>query len=370
MVSVEDRRFRSHIGVDPIGIARAVCGAGRRAASWRQGDLDHHPAAGAQRVPQQQPHLRPQDPRGGAGAGARRRSSPRTRSSSSISTRSISAAAPMASIPPAASSSAIRRDELRAWPRRRSSPGWSRRRRRYSPTADVEAAVSRANVVLAADAGSNGAISAERGRDGRSLGGQARARGRARTRSAISPTGRCRSSTSCCPTTTEPIEVWTTLDLGHAARRDRRDQGQRARGRAGRAGQPRPRRRGAGDGRRHRLRHHRTTTARPRRCASRARRGSCSSISPRSRPATRPSDRVVDETGDDRRLEPAQFERRAMPAKSTCAPPSPIRRTPSRRSSATRSASARVASMARRFGITTPINTLPSMVLGIVRRAA
>ena len=47
--------------------------------------------------------------------------------------------------------------------------------------------------------------------------------------------------------------------------------------------------------------------------------------------------------GDDRRLEPAQLERRATPARSTCAPPSPIRSTPSPRSSATRSASASVA---------------------------
>lgn len=36
MVSVEDRRFRSHIGVDPIGIARSVV-VRARAGSWRQG---------------------------------------------------------------------------------------------------------------------------------------------------------------------------------------------------------------------------------------------------------------------------------------------------------------------------------------------
>ncbi|MEO6092109.1 MAG: PBP1A family penicillin-binding protein [Novosphingobium sp.] len=36
MVSVEDRRFRSHIGIDPIGIARSV-GVRIEAGTWRQG---------------------------------------------------------------------------------------------------------------------------------------------------------------------------------------------------------------------------------------------------------------------------------------------------------------------------------------------
>ena len=58
----------------------------------------------------------------------------------------------MASMRPARKFFGHRRDAADAWPRRRSSPGWSRRRRNYSPTADAEAAVGRAGVVLAADA--------------------------------------------------------------------------------------------------------------------------------------------------------------------------------------------------------------------------
>jgi penicillin-binding protein 1A len=46
MVSVEDRRYYSHFGVDPIGIARRA----RSLASGKsRGRIDHHPAAGPQR---------------------------------------------------------------------------------------------------------------------------------------------------------------------------------------------------------------------------------------------------------------------------------------------------------------------------------
>ena len=62
-------------------------------------------------------------------------------------------------------------DRALDWPRRRSSPGWSRRRARYSPTADAEAAVDRANVVLE--------LMREQRRDQRRRGG----RGRLSTRS-------------------------------------------------------------------------------------------------------------------------------------------------------------------------------------------
>ena len=71
MISTEDRRFRSHIGVDPIGIGRAI-GLGRRQGQPGQRDLDDHPAARAQHLPDQQPQLRPQaqgsDPRARARA--------------------------------------------------------------------------------------------------------------------------------------------------------------------------------------------------------------------------------------------------------------------------------------------------------------
>jgi penicillin-binding protein 1A len=81
MIAVEDKRFRSHVGVDPIGVAR------RSRSGWKAamapGRLDHHPAAGAQHFPDQQPDLRPQDQGSGAGAGARAEVQQRTRSSSS-----------------------------------------------------------------------------------------------------------------------------------------------------------------------------------------------------------------------------------------------------------------------------------------------
>ena len=89
--------------------------------------------------------------------------------------------------------------------------------------------------------------------------------------------------------TVQPIEVWTTLDPEHAEARRPGDQRQRAGRRAGRAGRARPRRRGAGDGRRPRLCRARSTTGRRRRRASPAPRSNCSSTSPRSRPGTSPT---------------------------------------------------------------------------------
>ena len=38
MISIEDRRFRSHIGVDPIGIARVAQGAASRPATGGRAD--------------------------------------------------------------------------------------------------------------------------------------------------------------------------------------------------------------------------------------------------------------------------------------------------------------------------------------------
>ena len=67
MVAVEDKRFRSHIGVDPIGIARSIFVRYQSGASSRR--LDDHPAAGAQCLPQQRPHPDPQIARSGSGDG-------------------------------------------------------------------------------------------------------------------------------------------------------------------------------------------------------------------------------------------------------------------------------------------------------------
>ena len=63
-IAIEDRRFYSHYGVDPIGVSRALCrqpDAPRRGA----GRLDHHPAARQEPVPDAGAHAHPQ------GAGAR-----------------------------------------------------------------------------------------------------------------------------------------------------------------------------------------------------------------------------------------------------------------------------------------------------------
>ena len=68
MVSVEDRRFRSHIGVDPIGVARSAK-VRLRYRPVEPGRIDHHPAAGAQHLPVEHPHLRPQGPRDDPGDG-------------------------------------------------------------------------------------------------------------------------------------------------------------------------------------------------------------------------------------------------------------------------------------------------------------
>ena len=134
---------------------------------------------------------------------------------------------------------------------------------RYSPTADVDAAVGRANVVLE-QMRKYGAIGAAEAAAVDVSAVKLRAGGRAelgallhRLRAAAARPAAAQRQRL------EPIEVWTTLDLGHAARGDRGGQGQRAGRSAGRAGQPRPRRRDPRAGRRHRLRRSRTTTAPP-----------------------------------------------------------------------------------------------------------
>ena len=66
-VAIEDRRFYSHYGIDPIGIARAV---GRQHPAPRRvaGRLDADPAARQEPVPDPGAHALPQGAGGGAGA--------------------------------------------------------------------------------------------------------------------------------------------------------------------------------------------------------------------------------------------------------------------------------------------------------------
>ncbi len=108
MVSVEDRRFCEHPGVDPIGVLRSL-GVRAKAGHWTQGRVDDHAAAGAQRLPQQQQEFRSQVPRGdpGARAGAQilEGPDPRTLSQQGLFRRRQ----PTGSMPPAANSSAMAR---------------------------------------------------------------------------------------------------------------------------------------------------------------------------------------------------------------------------------------------------------------------
>ena len=145
MVSVEDRRFYSHFGIDPIGLMRAVWVAFR----------DDQRTGRRPPLPSSWPATSSSTPTARSIARRVRRcwrwrsngSSPRSRSSSSTSTRSISAAVPTASIPPAANSSAIPRREL-SLGEAAIIAGLVKAPSRYSPTADVDAAVGRANVVI------------------------------------------------------------------------------------------------------------------------------------------------------------------------------------------------------------------------------
>ena len=185
-----------------------------------------------------------------------------------------------------------------------------------------------------------GVITPAAGRRRRSRRRQARARDRAEQRALFHRLGAAAARHADRRDGSEPLDVWTTLDLGMQRAATAAIQRECAGRRAGRAGRARPRRRGARDGRRQGLCR---VDLQPRDagdCASRGRRSSCSSISPRSRPGYKPERPGRRRAGDDRRLEPAQLVGPLFAARSICAPPSPIRSTPSRRSSATRSASA------------------------------
>ena len=177
--------------------------------------------------------------------------SPRTRSSSSISTGSISAAAPTASTPPRGASSATARPSSRI-PEAAIIAGLVKAPSNYSPTADAEAARSRAGVAL-------DLMVRERrdhpgaGRRRPSRGRPARPHRRAAERHPLFH--RLGAAAARHPDRRDRPAARRLDDdrSQHAAHRDRGDQRQCARRRAGRAGLDRPRRRGAGDGRRPRL---------------------------------------------------------------------------------------------------------------------
>ena len=83
IVSTEDRRFREHIGIDPIG-HRALAGGADAKRALAPGRIDADSAAGAQCVPQQQPHLWAQGPARRCWRWRWNGGFPRTRSSSCI----------------------------------------------------------------------------------------------------------------------------------------------------------------------------------------------------------------------------------------------------------------------------------------------
>ena len=194
MVSVEDRRFYEHPGVDPIGMpARRVDRRqGSRPGPPPPGRIDDHPAARPQHLPDQQVRARPQDQGSDRRAGAR--------------AEILEGADPRA-VP---EQGLFRRRQL--WHRRRqprsssamarpSEPGEAaiiaglvKAPSHYSPTADAQAALGRATVVLDTMV-ETGEISRVEADAADPADGQARARHQAEQRRAISPTGRCRSST-------------------------------------------------------------------------------------------------------------------------------------------------------------------------------
>ena len=69
-VAIEDRRFYDHIGIDPLGVARALMRDVDREERHR-GRLDADPAAGEEPVPDPGAHAVAQDPGGDPGAVAR-----------------------------------------------------------------------------------------------------------------------------------------------------------------------------------------------------------------------------------------------------------------------------------------------------------
>ena len=249
MISVEDRRFRSHIGVDPIGIARSIKvriepGTGARAG---------RPSPSSSRATSSSPTTAPSAARSRKGSWRSRwsESSPRTRSSSSTSTVSISAAALMASTPPRGRFFGHGADHF-SLGEAAIIAGLVKAPSNYSPTADAEAARDRSGVVLETMVDER--LHQRRG-------------GRGRSTRRTSGSSRPRKQNSVRYFTDWALPQLDTL-IDETGRADRRvdharpgmqvaaDQAiarQYAGRRARRAGRARPRRRGAGDGRRARL---------------------------------------------------------------------------------------------------------------------
>ena len=278
MISTEDRRFRSHIGVDPIGIGRAI-GSAVVQGPPGQRDLDDHAAARAQHLPDQQPQLRAQD----------QGSDPRARARAQIHQGPDPRALPEPRL--------FRRRRL--WHRRRLAEILRPWRRPSEPRRSGDhRRPGQGAVQLFADRRRRGGARAL-GR-GPADDGQERLHQRRRRPPRSNPANvRIQQTTNqnsvryftdwalpqldtLIDQTTDPIDVWTTLDPGHAGRGRQGDPRQCARRGAGRAGRDRPRRRGAGDGRRQGLCRLDLQPRDPGRSASRARRSSCSSIWPRS----------------------------------------------------------------------------------------
>ena len=109
-IAIEDRRFYSHFGVDPIGLARAVVANVLRRGVSQGGSTITQQLAKNLFLTQERTLWRKMQ-EAGAGALARAQVHQEPRSSSSISTGSISAPAPMASRP--------RRSAISASPRAR-----------------------------------------------------------------------------------------------------------------------------------------------------------------------------------------------------------------------------------------------------------
>ena len=249
MIAVEDKRFRGHIGVDPIGVARSIK-VRFETGSWRQGGstitqqlarnifltnsrtFGRKVKEGVLALALERKFTKDQILElylnrvyfGGGAYGIDAAS--RRFFGHSAEQLSLGEAAIIAGLVKAPSN--------------------------YSPTADVEAA--------------RGALGRGAQVDGRQ---RLRQRGRGgvasiRREIRVQPTTKQNSVRyftdwalpqldTLIDETSEPIDVWTTLDPRMQAAADRAIAANTPRGRAGRAGRARPRRRGAGDGRRPRL---------------------------------------------------------------------------------------------------------------------
>ena len=285
-VAIEDRRFYRHWGIDPRGIGRAMV-ANMRGGGVRQGgstitqQLAKTNFLSGDRTHQAQ------------GAGSDHR----------LLARGV---ADQGRDPVALSVERLFR-RRRLWPARRRAPlfrprpgesdarpvgdarrAWSRRRRGSRRPTISRLAQKRSRAGARGD-----------GRHRRDQRGAGARRRRWRGRSAQSHQGpdrhlfrrlgRARRASRRSTPISARSRCATTLDCRPAAARGARGRRRRDRRCAGGAGRDAPRRPGRRDGRRQELRGSRRSTAPPRRGASRARRSSCSSISPRCAPAGRPT---------------------------------------------------------------------------------